>query len=150
MNEVGIIRITGQLVEVMGDPPRAHLNHKLAPSWNQSGSEEQSQTWADGALLSGHKAFTQIGSPPYIERLGAAAGVAVESQPLWCPFLPTAALGLNKVDPGGQVLASGDRWPPPVWLCHVCDVRVAGQQNPETCVIHNQATVTTDHLLSTI
>lgn len=63
-------------------PPRAHLNHKLAPSRNQSGSVEQSQTQADGALLSGHKAFTQIGSPPCIERPGAAAGVAVESRPL--------------------------------------------------------------------
>lgn len=51
---------------------------------------------ADGAF-SPHKASAQLRSPPYIEHLGAAASVAVETELCDLSSQSAAALKLNKV-----------------------------------------------------
>lgn len=59
------------------------------------GNPRHPSRWSSASRATRHS--PKIGSPLCIELLGAAAGVTVENQPLWCLFLPTAALRLNKV-----------------------------------------------------
>lgn len=80
---------------------------------------------ADGAF-SPHEASAQLRSPPFIEHLSAAAGLAVESELLWSQF-PTNSCSRAKqsIDPvcHFHTLVSGGWWWSLMCSCHVCGVK---------------------------
>lgn len=106
----------------MAAPLHARLNHKLPIFQTRSASEEHPRTWTDGALLSGHEAFTQIRSPPCIEHRCSCCSGCWKSA--FVMSVSSNSWDKESIDPDCLV-----------WICLVCDLRVAGQQNHEACEI---------------